>query len=247
MTPSPLEVFFEERYGEIEDYLALLGALERAAQGGAPRFEGVAERISTSQQKILYSSLYLQLYNLVEATVSRCLAEVTAAAVSANVRAMDLSGEFKQEWVRALAKTHIDLTPENRLQAAVMLCDHVIGQLPIAHFDLEVGGGGNWDDVSIEKIGRRLGCNLQLTRATVTAAKRHLRDNMGALKLVKDRRNGLAHGSLSFVDCSDGVTVAELERVAEVVGSYLREVTQSFSRYVAAQEFKSSAGTSGVA
>ena len=55
---------------------------------------------------------------------------------------------------------------------------------------------------------------------------------MGPLKLVKDRRNGLAHGSLSFVDCSDGVTVSELKQVATSVGDYLRESVQCFTNFI---------------
>ena len=55
---------------------------------------------------------------------------------------------------------------------------------------------------------------------------------MGALKLVKDRRNGLAHGALSFVDCSDGVTVVELKKLATAVGDYLKEAVECFVKFI---------------
>lgn len=81
----------------------------------------------------------------------------------------------------------------------------------------------------------RVGCGLTLSPPVIKAAKRHIRDDMGALKLVKDRRNGLAHGSLSFVDCSDGVTVAELKGLTTSVGDYLREAVGCFVSFIEAE------------
>jgi len=59
---------FEERLHEIDAYLDLLDALQRQAQSGPPKIGDFV--ITAQQQKILYSSVYLQLYNLVEATAT---------------------------------------------------------------------------------------------------------------------------------------------------------------------------------
>jgi hypothetical protein len=111
------------------------------------------------------------------------------------------------------------------------LCKYFLQQIPITGFKIEVGRG-NWDDSAIEEICKRVGCELQLTPGVLEAAKRHVRDEMGALKLVKDRRNHLAHGSLSFVDSSDGVTVRELDALATAVGDYLRETVECFDEFI---------------
>lgn len=237
MKTPELESFFAERLGEIDAYLDLLQELETAARSGPPRIEGATSSITTSQQKILYSSVYLQLYNLVEATVSRCLDAVGAAAGDSRWRPMDLNESLLGEWIRVHARTHVGLTPVNRLQAAVTMCEHLIQQLPMDEFKLEVGGGGNWDDDAIERISRRVGCNLVIAAETKLAVKRHFRDELGALKLIKNRRNGLAHGSLSFVECSDGVAVSELSSLASAVGSYLSEAIACFVGYINYHEF----------
>ena len=65
---------FEERLQEIETYLDLLDMLEKQVRLGPPMMG--ESTISAQQQKILYSSVYLQLYNLVEATVHWCLKAV---------------------------------------------------------------------------------------------------------------------------------------------------------------------------
>lgn len=232
MATIELVPFFDERYAEIEAYLSFLQNVEEAAREGTPRLRGTDAPITTDQKKILNSSFYLQLYNLVEATVLRCLEAVVAAIEEAERRPSELSIELRREWVRSIARTHSDLGPDKRLQAALDLCEQLLQQMPIKDFKIEPGGGGNWDDSSIEKLCERVGCGLTISEDVVRAAKRHVRDDLGALKLVKNRRNGLAHGSLSFVDCSDGVTVSELRGLASAVGDYLREAVDCFVNFI---------------
>lgn len=242
MATTDLAPFFEERYAEITAYLIFLQNVEDAAREGTPRLRGTNAPITTEQKKILNSSLYLQLYNLVEATVLRCLEAVVAAVETAERRPSELSVGLRTEWVRAIARTHSELGPGKRLQAALDLCDQLLQQMPIKGFQIDPGGGGNWDDSSIEKICERVGCGLVVTPGVLQAAKRHVRDEMGALKLVKNRRNGLAHGSLSFVDCSDGVTVAELKGLAKATGDYLKEAVDCFVRFIEMEIAKADAG-----
>ena len=238
MNTTELRQFFEERYSEVAEYASLLTDLEGAARSGPPKLEGSAAAITAPQLRILYSGVYLQLYNLVEATVFRCVdAIVSAATLGPEWYPADLSAEVRREWVRAKARTHRDMTPEHRLDSAVALCEHLVDQLPLADLKLDVRGSGTWDDNAIAALGRRVGLRLKLARKTTTAIKRPIRDDLGALRLVKDRRNRLAHGQLSFTECSDGVTVAELVTLVDVVGAYLREAVGCFATFVDSFEF----------
>jgi len=232
MSTSDLVPFFDERYSEIKAYLSFLQNIEDAAREGIPRFRGTNAPITTQQKKILNSSLYLQLYNLVEATVLRCLEAVVTAIETAERHPSELNNSLRTEWVRSIARTHTDLGPDRRLKAALDLCEQLLQQMPVKNFKIESGSGGNWDDSSIEKICKRVGFRLKLSHSVSRAAKRPVRDDMGALKLVKNRRNRLAHGSLSFVDCSDDVTVAELKELASAVGDYLREAVECFLSFI---------------
>ena len=234
MSTSDLTDFFDERYAEIESYLVFLQNLESAIRNGTPRLEGSGDVVTVSQQRILYSSVYLQLYNLVEATVSRCIAEICEAATShPNAwRVDDLIAELRREWIRSIARTHSDLTPDHRLQDAVAMCDYVIARLPISQLKIDIGGGGNWDDEEIYRIGQRVGCKLEITAPTNAGVKRPFRNDQGAMKLVKTLRNHLAHGQISFVECTEGVVVGELRDITQAVGAYLREAIACFSAYI---------------
>ncbi len=147
-------------------------------------------------------------------------------------RPRDLSNEILKEWVRARARTHTDLTADNRLQNVLEAIDSLIEDLPIVGFSIEKGGGGNWDDESIEKISKRLGFKLRIKKSIYSDTKKKFRDEMGPLELVKSFRNRLAHGAISFAECSDGLTVTQLCDLKEKTVNYLREVASCFIAYI---------------
>jgi hypothetical protein len=235
---SPLTQAFEERLQEIETYLDLLENLEKQVQHGPPRIGAEGPAITTQQQRILYSSVFLQLYNLVEATVSKCLDAVSAAAAeSERWSPGDLSVALRREWVRFTARTHDDLNYENRLACAFELCENLVQMLPVKDWTIDRGGGGNWDDNRIEAIGDRLGCSLRVSPSAYSLVKRPFRDDQGALVFIKSFRNRLAHGNISFAEGGDGVTVTDLRDLKGRTAVYLREVVASFQSYIDRYEF----------
>lgn len=222
---------FEERLHEIDAYLDLLDALQRQAQSGPPKIGDFV--ITAQQQKILYSSVYLQLYNLVEATATWCVsAVVEATADNSRWTPKDLHAPLLREWLRKTARTHVSLNSNNRLNEAVALCETIFESRPITEWEVEQGGGGNWDDSAIEKIAARIGCDLDISDAVKSAAKRPIRDDKNSLGLVKYLRNRLAHGLLSFEQCGAGVTVLDLRDITERTANYLREVVAAFVDYI---------------
>jgi hypothetical protein len=226
-----------ERLREVESYLDFLRSIEEATTSGPPRLAGSDEPITAEQQRILYSSVYLQLYSAVEATITRCLDFVTVATLdSKKLKPGQLSETLKREWVREVARTHTDLNYANRLDSALSLCNHLVERLPVTSFKISKSGG-NWDDIEIENMSRRLGCILTVPPEALQAAKRPFRNEKGTLALIKSLRNQLAHGEIFFAQCGEGVTVEELERLAHLTAEYLRGVTASFEAYVMAEGF----------
>ena len=233
-----MEQVFTERLQEIETYLDLLQTIEDQVRGGPPRVGTEGAIISTTQQRILYSSVYLQLYNLVEATITKCIEAVSLAiAAGGRWRPSDLSSQLRREWVRFLARTHVDLTYQRRLESSIQMCDHLIQSLPVGDLEIEKGGGGNWSDEEIYRVANRLGCALNLSPECVTAVKRPFKDDKGALALIVKLRNDLAHGSVSFGECGEGATVAELRDLTQRTGNYLKEVVASFDTFISSHTF----------
>lgn len=230
MINNSIHEFFTERFAEIDDYLSFLDDLEKASSLGAPTFNGTQTKISTSQKKILYSSFYLQLYSVIEATVTQCIEEINSSIVKSNLKPTELKAELMSEWVKDTAKTNDNQTPENRLKATLLACNQLMS--PLSKFKIHTGGGGNWDDLAIEKLCKRIDCEFTLPREIMTAVKTPVRDQRGTLGDIKRRRNDLAHGSVSFVQCSESITVQDLKKYAQTVRQYLMEVISAFSHYI---------------
>ncbi len=222
---------FEDRVAEIENYINLLQAVEREAQSGPPTIGSSA--ITTCQQRMLYSSVYLHLYNLVEATATWCMSAVTEATVNGGSWSVgQLGSAVRREWVRTNLRTHIHLNPTNRLNCSFDVCEGILNGAPIEEWGIEQGSGGNWDDGAIESVSERVGCVLTIATATKCAAKRPFRNDKNALQYVKDLRNKLAHGSISFEQSGENLTVQDLLDLKNRTVDYLREVVQSFKSYV---------------
>jgi hypothetical protein len=235
---------FDERVKEIEAYLDLLNGLDRdlnrksRSSKGPPMLGATA--VGTLHQKILYSAVYLQLYNLVESTITKCVNAISEAAASKGGPwcAHDLSEELRREWVRHIARTHQpDITNDNRLKCALNLTTHLIQTRPIDQWEFDRTRAGRWDDKEIESISERLGVVLQIKKQVLQDIKRPVRDEKGPLALVKDLRNNLAHGLISFAECGDGVTVNDLRQVKLKTERYMRDVVWSYERYLSQYEF----------
>lgn len=232
------KVTFLDRLAEIDDYLLLLDAIEDAARSGPPQLGQAGPAITATQQKMLLSSVYLQLYNLVESTVNGCIEAVCDACRGGAWLPGDLSTELRREWVRYVARTHEDLNHENRLQRTIELFETLVKALPVSRLNVEKSGG-SWDDGQIETIVRRMGFELQITREVYKGIKRAVRDDKGPMTFVAHLRNQLAHGSISFVECGEGATVGDLRDLRDRIGLYLSEMVEAFASWIDAHEFLS--------
>jgi len=222
---------FEDRVAEIESYISLLELVEQEAKSGPPEIGGSA--ITTCQQRMLYASVYLQLYNLVEATATWCTTAVAEATTDGGTwKVGQLDSTIRREWVRTNLRTHIHLNPTNRLNSSFDVFASVLNDGPIAEWGIEQGGGGNWDDGAIESISERIGCVLRIATATKSAAKRPFRNDKNAFQYVKELRNKLAHGSISFEQSGENITVQDLVDLKNRTVNYLREVVHSFESYL---------------
>jgi MAE_28990/MAE_18760-like HEPN len=155
-----------------------------------------------------------------------------AAAENGRWKPGDLSVELRREWVRYNARTHVELNADNRLATTMDFCDRLIQALAVSDWEIEKGAGGNWDDQALESITSRIGLQLHVSRDVYNGIKRPIREDKGPLALVKFLRNQLAHGDLSFSECGDGVTVADLRLIKERAELYLKEVVNMFNIFI---------------
>ncbi|MCK7678266.1 MAE_28990/MAE_18760 family HEPN-like nuclease [Corynebacterium sp. CCM 9186] len=246
MSAEDLYDLFSERKSEIDAYLDLLRSIDTESKSGVPRLgasrackqEDDGTPITTVQVNILQSCLFLLLYNLVEAIVTRFLEEISNAIDEADISASELNFPLREEWIRSFAKTEErDLNPKSRLDIAIALCEHILEQRRIDNFKITRSGGGNWDDQAIEKYLVRIGGIGLLPEEPKAKAKHNVRDNDGALVLVRKYRNALAHGRLSFADCSEDVYYNWLENLSCTVVDYVEGLVKCCGEFIEEKYF----------
>lgn len=232
---SELKILFKDRSQEIKSHLEFLKNLDDAKrEGGIPRFLGTEKEINVTQNQILISIIYLQLYNLVEAIMNASLEYLERVIAESGKSPSDLNQELLEEWVRFVAKTRQkDLSAEKRFEAALMLHTSSSKNLPV-EFKIEKGGGGNWDDEEIEKFCKRIGCDFAINQDIKREIKRDRtgKEKSGYLRIIREKRNQLAHGNLSFADCGKEVLSKDVSEAVDAVIDYLSEYVRCFSDFL---------------
>ncbi|HLO98063.1 MAG TPA: MAE_28990/MAE_18760 family HEPN-like nuclease [Fimbriimonas sp.] len=238
---------FEERKIEILSYLDLVEGLEEMIKNGCTVIQGGSRSCSLSpdQQRMLYAGVYIQLYNLIESTVTLLLNELEATVSGDGTwDARALTDKMRREWIKSIVADKEELQAnDTRLTRAIQLSDHFIGNCPLK-FRVPRGGGGNWNDEAVSELATRLG--VTLTFPSEATVKRFVRNGQTAMKLVTTYRNKLAHGQITFGECGADHDVSELRNTAAVVFEYLERMLSVFTDFIDNKEFLE-ANSSGLA
>lgn len=235
-----VKTIFEERNEEIESYISLLKGIEASIRSGVPKLSGAEEvKVSAKQQKILYSACYLMLYNLVESTINGCFEALTKTAVEGkSYYPHDLSDSYRRAWVGFIAKTtNLNMSPKARLDAAMELCRYFLESRPVYPFKYDLSSGGNWDDENIMSTVGEFGIVINLEREVEARVKMPFRDEKSALKFIKDQRNKLAHGEISFSQCNENDDSSTMSELHMTIKSYLSCVIRDFQDHVEGYHF----------
>ncbi len=181
-------------------------------------------------EKIIRANSLLMLYNLVESTLVTGMEEVYSALKENNITYSQVRREIKEIWFNYRfsnaydRKAHYDTYKKTaeRIITSIMLNEPLI-------LDRKATGiSGNLDATSIRDVCKKHGIQFN------TPGNCH-----GGEKLtqVKDQRNQLAHGTLSFVECGRDFTVEDLHVIKEEVENFLSGFIDSIESYYDNEEY----------
>lgn len=242
MTLELVRSVFDDRVYDIESYFELVNNIELAiSSGGAVlHFNGNSYTVKPEQQKIMYSSIYLHLYNLIESTISTLIDAVERHATLGINGQLDLLTEnMRKLYVTSVAAPYELLTNEKRLEKALLLFEQVLNLKPI-NIKIPPGGGGNWDVTEIEKLSKSIGVNVNLSSPLKQKVMRPFRDDKTPIRLIKEIRNKLAHGSISFAECGSNHVASDFRQLIDIVKDYLKYVIDQYDAYISQHGYKTS-------
>lgn len=222
-----VERYFEENVKEVETYFAFLRqVLNSDAQIHLPNKKSRKFRsIEARTQKTLKATALLILYNLVEASLTRSIPKIYEAIESDDLKFDQLAEELKKLWIKNRARnlTTGPVSAEKVREVLETVVSDILNNACAVIDTRSLNVSGNLDVRRIQKIAKEHGF-LDKVKAV---------NNQGSsLLMVKEKRNALAHGVITFETCGRDFTITDLERFKTDVVTYMRKVVRSTRRHI---------------
>ncbi|QIB51796.1 MAE_28990/MAE_18760 family HEPN-like nuclease [Pseudomonas sp. OIL-1] len=229
---AELYVLFRQRYAEVNRYLKFVECITENRVVGLLKLEG-GDRLpvpgfemSRELTKTFRANAYLLLYNLVEATMTNAIDTIHRAIESEGLEFINLS-----EKLQAVAIKHFKIAMSGDVKHIRQNLEHPIGIAVLRlGYDREKIFSGNVNCSEIQKTANNYGFISPDPNAKGRQVLRLLNE-------VRDKRNGLAHGRLSFEQCGHETAAEHLAKVSKETAVYLRTVLWSVSIYLRKKQY----------
>lgn len=234
---------FEDRKKDVKAYIDFLQTIGQIV---AKRYYIIDDKsttlsISGDQYKILIANAYLLLYNLIESTILQCFRKIEYSIQNITKEEVErLLPALKEEFLlNFVSRTENKEAFDFILKVTRDLFkDGCIPEFKFNHIHK------NWDDVELEKKGKKYSINFDLPKELRKTIKKPYRNNFGIIQFIKDRRNKLAHGEIAFTEITNEETSNEVCIIAKDVFEYLDNIVGAFERYVDNKEYLQSTDNS---
>ena len=216
---------FEEEIAHINKYMQLLYDIENGAKLS---INGNTQDINPDLFKVLKANTFLLLYNLLESTVRKSVEHIHLSIKAENVAYKDVIVEIQKIWVEYKYKNFQKIGVDNIFKTWIDMVDDCI-QVEYEDYIKNVKNSalsGNVNQVMTNKIAQKYKFE---PNSRVIGRK---------LNLIKDKRNYLAHGNLTFVDCGKDYVFSDLNNLKRETVLFLYEFMKKVEQYTQDKKYK---------
>ena len=218
---------FDERIQEIDLYFEALKELDQ----GNTEHLGISHYFDSEFIKILKANTLLMVYNLVESTVMGGILEIYDKLKQEGLTYSGVRKEIKDIWFAYKFRQVYDQQAHYnsyRDKAIEIVNSILTGE--IIELDRKATAiSGNLDAQQIRNV-----CHDHGICFTPEAGCR----GGVVLETVKDRRNDLAHGTLSFAECGRDYSIEDLVKIKEETVLFLRGLLNGMKQYYDGKQYK---------
>lgn len=211
---------FDERIQEIDLYFEAMTELDEG------NFEHIADAkyFNTEFIKILKANSLLMIYNLVESTVIGGILEIygklkqeglTYASVRKEIKDIWFSYKFQQVYDR---NAHYNAYRDKALEIVNSILTGEVIELDRKATAIS----GNLDAQQIRNVCKEHGINFMPEEGSRGGI---------VLETVKEKRNALAHGTLSFAECGRDYSIQELKDIKKETVLFLHGLLAGMKKY----------------
>ncbi len=178
--------------------------------------------------KILKANGFLLIYNLIESTVRNALEEIHSSLNSESLAYDEVIDEIKSIWIDFNFKKFKNLSAKNIANEINQIGQGIINVTYSDYIDKVKSGdiSGNLDRRKIEVLAEKYNF------------KKNTRINGADLHKVKNNRNRLAHGEVSFKDLGKSYEKNELNKIKRICELYLKEMLLKIDSYINEKGYK---------
>lgn len=233
---------FLNRKSEIEKYFKFLSKLENDSPELHYSITGTQQvhKIDDELLKILKANGFLLIYNLVEAVTRILLIEFLDSITKSKVTVKKLNQDIQKIWIAN--KKFADKQIGNKSEEVFFqeLYNEIVSNT-LASFTTEIKNdkgevikefvnlSGNVDADKIRRLASKYGFNSKVGPAEKAGAD---------LEEIKRKRNYLAHGRMTFVECGGKVTVVDMCKYKDNAILYLNEIISNIEKHIKDKKFK---------
>lgn len=231
---SELKEVYDERRLEVSSYLEILQVIDGAAKNGRVAISGTKFVLESKQIKMMYSTLFLHLYGLIECILSSFLREIEKFLRSGKATPSNLPPELFKLWVSNAFRGDKDLTLEKKIDIASQIFWSGYKKEPITK-DFKFYSSLYKKNVDLNEIKaflEKFSISLDLSKECNSAINRRVLNDENVLTTIKSLRNKLAHGEQSFFEASSGFDFATLSAWSATTLKFTDELVDLLDNYL---------------
>lgn len=232
---------YNSRKNEIENFLEFMKFLEKKEndrEDGKSKFSEFFypenEGIHLTYQaliNILKSNVSLMVYNIIEYTVTNLIDSIYDEIRVNHLSYIDVNDSIRCLWRKTILKSVNDpnanfstFLKKNEEIISAILCNNELNM-----YAKNTLPGGNLDGISIKETFESHGIQVRTN-------SRNYRPDI--LVGIKENRNNLAHGSVSFVEAMREDSIDDIKANETLVIGFLEELIETVSTYIEEQKYK---------
>lgn len=178
---------------------------------------------------ILKANSFIVLYNLVEASVKNFIIGIYDEVAMQNLSYNDICDKLKKMWIDVYYNdlSHTTTNYSQHKEKAKKMIEFIIVENKVDFGD-EVKLSGNADLQQIKKMFDKHGMNIDSS----------VIQNAGeGLLEVKNKRNHIAHGNISFIEGGRDSSITDLNQYKDEIIRFLNALNKEVSEYIDNQKY----------
>ena len=215
---------FNERIQEIDLYYAALNALYEDETLKSDNDKYNKEYFNGDFLKILKSNALLMIYNLVESTIMGGIIEIYDELQQEGITYQQVRQEIQKIWFRFKFNEAYDKQAHYNTyrEKAERIINSILHGEKLILDRKATNISGNLDAKKIRQVCHEHGITFNIDP-----------NCKGGIVLddVKEKRNNLAHGTQSFVECGRDYTIEDLNNIKEQTTLFLKGILDGMKEY----------------